>query len=44
MSKLRLEEKIAIITGGATGISEAISHKFAKEGASVVVCGLEGLI
>lgn len=40
MSKLRLENKAAIITGGATGIGEAISHKFASEGASVIVCGL----
>lgn len=31
---------MAIVTGGATGIGEAISHKFAAEGASVIVCGL----
>lgn len=36
----RLEKKIAIITGGATGIGEAIAHKFCKEGAKVVVSGL----
>ncbi|MEB3360257.1 MAG: SDR family oxidoreductase [Synechococcales bacterium] len=36
----RLENKVAIITGGATGIGEAIAHKFAKEGARVVVNGL----
>ena len=36
----RLEGKIAIITGAGTGIGEAIAHKFAKEGASVVVNGL----
>jgi NAD(P)-dependent dehydrogenase (short-subunit alcohol dehydrogenase family) len=36
----RLEEKVAIITGAGTGIGEAITHKFAKEGACVVVCGL----
>ena len=36
----RLEEKVAIITGAGTGIGEAIAHKFAKEGARVVVCGL----
>src|SRR5690349_2341522 len=38
--KRRLEGKVAIVTGGATGIGEAISKKFAKEGANVVVCGL----
>lgn len=38
----RLEDKVAIITGAGTGIGEAIAHKFAKEGASVVVNGLPG--
>lgn len=36
---LRLNNKVAIVTGGATGIGEAISKKFAKEGAIVVVNG-----
>jgi NAD(P)-dependent dehydrogenase (short-subunit alcohol dehydrogenase family) len=35
----RLEGKVAIITGAGTGIGEAIAHKFAKEGAQVVVNG-----
>jgi NAD(P)-dependent dehydrogenase (short-subunit alcohol dehydrogenase family) len=36
----RLAGKVAIITGGATGIGEAVSKKFALEGARVVVMGM----
>lgn len=35
----RLKNKVAIVTGGATGIGEAISKRFAKEGAIVIVNG-----
>ena len=38
----RLNGKIALITGAGTGIGEAIAHKFAKEGAAVVLNGLPG--
>lgn len=40
MTERRLENKVAIVTGAGTGIGEAIAHKFAKEGAKVVVSGL----
>ena len=36
MSK-RLEGKIAVITGGGSGIGEAISRRFASEGAQIII-------
>ncbi|MHB8140615.1 MAG: SDR family NAD(P)-dependent oxidoreductase [Vulcanimicrobiaceae bacterium] len=37
MSNLRLDGKVAIVTGAATGIGSAIAQDFASRGASVVV-------
>jgi glucose 1-dehydrogenase len=34
---MRLENKVAIVTGAATGIGQAIAIRFAREGASVVI-------
>jgi NAD(P)-dependent dehydrogenase (short-subunit alcohol dehydrogenase family) len=36
---MRLKGKVAIVTGGGTGIGEAVTFKFVREGASVVVAG-----
>jgi NAD(P)-dependent dehydrogenase (short-subunit alcohol dehydrogenase family) len=36
---MRLEQKIAIVTGGGTGIGEAIAKVFAREGARVAITG-----
>jgi NAD(P)-dependent dehydrogenase (short-subunit alcohol dehydrogenase family) len=37
---MRLANKVAVITGAGTGIGEAIAHKFAREGALLVLNGL----
>ncbi len=37
----RFEGKTVIVTGGGTGIGEAICHRFADEGANIVIAELE---
>ncbi len=39
---MRLKNKVTIITGAGTGIGEAIAHKFAREGAQLLLSGLPG--
>jgi NAD(P)-dependent dehydrogenase (short-subunit alcohol dehydrogenase family) len=37
-----LGERVAIVAGGASGLGEAISHRLAVEGATVVVADIDG--
>ena len=37
---MRLKNKVAIITGSASGFGEGIAQRFAKEGASVLLADI----
>lgn len=39
---MRLQDKVAIVTGGGHGIGRAIAKRFAQEGANVVIAEIDG--
>ena len=39
VNKMNLEGKLALVTGGSTGIGKAVALKLGQEGAQVAICG-----
>ena len=39
---MRLKDRIAIVTGGGSGLGAGIAKRFAEEGASLVVADING--
>ena len=39
---MRLQNKVAILTGCGSGIGEAVSHRFAMEGAKCILADING--